>query len=114
MTTLRSAVDILHDFRVLTPSSALGRYYAICPQCSHKRKKANQKLKCLGVTVDGQGVKFGCNHCGWRNSGVRNAPRAAANRNGCGRAANRSEARLQKSIFASVAATVVRCRRRLA
>jgi hypothetical protein len=69
MTTLRSAVDILHDFRVLTPSSALGRYYAICPQCSHKRKKANQKLKCLGVTVDGQGVKFGCNHCGWKDGG---------------------------------------------
>jgi hypothetical protein len=65
MTTLRSAADILHDFRVSTPSSAPGRYYAICPQCSHKRKKANQKLKCLGVTVDGQGVKIGCNHCTW-------------------------------------------------
>jgi hypothetical protein len=67
MTTLRSAADILHDFRVSTPSSAPGRYYAVCPQCSTKRKKAHQKLKCLGVTVDGQGVKFGCNHCGWKD-----------------------------------------------
>jgi Toprim domain len=66
MTALRSAADILHDFRVSTPSSGPGRYYAICPQCSHKRKKANQKLKCLGVTVDEQGVKVGCNHCGWK------------------------------------------------
>jgi hypothetical protein len=65
MTTLRSAADILHDFRVSTPSSAPGRYYAICPQCSHKRKKSNQKLKCLGVTVDEKGCKLGCNHCGW-------------------------------------------------
>jgi hypothetical protein len=65
MTTLRSAADILHDFRVSTPSSAPGRYYALCPQCSHKRKKANQKLRCLGVTVDEKGVKLGCNHCSW-------------------------------------------------
>jgi Toprim domain-containing protein len=65
MTALRSAADILRDFRVSTPSSALGRYYAVCPQCSHKRKKANQKLKCLGVTIDEKGVKLGCNHCAW-------------------------------------------------
>ena len=67
MTTLRSAADILHYYRVSTPSSAPGRYYAVCPQCSYKRKNANQKLKCLGVTVDEQGVKLGCNHCGWKN-----------------------------------------------
>jgi Toprim domain len=65
MTALRSAADILRDFRVSTPSSAPGRYYAVCPQCSHKRKKANQKLKCLGVTIDEKGCKLGCNHCGW-------------------------------------------------
>jgi hypothetical protein len=82
MTTLRSAADILHDFRVSTPSSAPGRYYAICPQCSHKRKKANQKLKCLGVTVDEKGCKLGCNHCGWTDGAFyraaeRSAPAAA-------------------------------------
>jgi hypothetical protein len=65
MTALRSAADILRDFRVSTPSSAPGRYYAVCPQCSYKRKKANQKLKCLGVTIDEKGVKLGCNHCAW-------------------------------------------------
>jgi Toprim domain len=64
MTALRSAADILHDFRVSTPSSAPGRYYATCPECSHKRKQSNQKLKCLGVTIDERGVQFGCNHCG--------------------------------------------------
>jgi hypothetical protein len=67
MTTLQSAADILHDFRISTTSSAPGRYYAICPQCSHSRKKVHQKLKCLGVTVDEQGVKLGCNHCGWKD-----------------------------------------------
>jgi Toprim domain len=65
MTTLRSAADILHDFRITTASSALGRYYATCPQCSHQRQKSNQLLKCLGITIDEQGVKFGCNHCAW-------------------------------------------------
>jgi hypothetical protein len=65
MTSLRSAADILHEFRVSTTSSAPGRYYAACPQCSYKRKKANQKLKCLGVTIDQRGVKLGCNHCAW-------------------------------------------------
>jgi Toprim domain len=63
----RSAADILHGFRVSTASSAPGRYYAICPECSHKRKQAHQKLKCLGVTIDQQGVKLGCNHCGWKD-----------------------------------------------
>jgi hypothetical protein len=61
---LRSAADILRDFRVSTPS-APGRYYAICPQCAHQRKQAHQKLKCLGVTIDERGVKLGCNHCAW-------------------------------------------------
>jgi hypothetical protein len=65
MTTLRSAADILHYFRISTPSSAPGRYYAICPQCAHQRKQAHQKLKCLGVTIDARGVKLGCNHCAW-------------------------------------------------
>jgi putative DNA primase/helicase len=64
MTTLRSAADILRDYRITAPSTP-GRYYALCPQCSHKRKPANQKLKCLGVTIDNKGLKIGCNHCGW-------------------------------------------------
>jgi Toprim domain len=62
---LKSAAEILRDYRITTASSALGRYYATCPQCSHQRKKPNQLLKCLGVTIDEKGVQFGCNHCGW-------------------------------------------------
>jgi putative DNA primase/helicase len=61
----KSAADILQNHRIAITSSALGRYYATCPQCSSKRKKAHQKLECLGVTIDGEGVKFGCNHCDW-------------------------------------------------
>jgi hypothetical protein len=81
--TLRSAADILHAFRVSTSSSAPGRYYAICPECSHKRKQAHQKLKCLGVTINEQGVKLGCNHCDWKDgafyrTAARTAPAVAA------------------------------------
>jgi hypothetical protein len=81
--TLRSAADILHAFRVSTSSSAPGRYYAICPECSHKRKQAHQKLKCLGVTINEQGLKLGCNHCDWKDgafyrTAARTAPAVAA------------------------------------
>jgi Toprim domain len=62
---MKSAAEILGNYRITTASSALGRYYAICPQCSHKRKTGNQKLKCLGVTIDEKGCSFGCNHCSW-------------------------------------------------
>jgi hypothetical protein len=62
---LKSAAEILRSYHITTASSAVGRYYAICPQCSAKRKKAHQKLKCLGVTIGSEGVKFGCNHCDW-------------------------------------------------
>jgi hypothetical protein len=78
MNTLRSAADILNDFRVSTPSSAAGRYYAICPQCSHARKRAHQKLKCLGVTIDEKGVKLGCNHCGWTEGAFYQSPERGA------------------------------------
>jgi putative DNA primase/helicase len=61
----KSAAEILRNYRITTVLSAVGRYYAICPQCSTKRKEKNQKLKCLGVTIDEKGVQFGCNHCGW-------------------------------------------------
>jgi putative DNA primase/helicase len=66
---MSSAADILQEHHVGTKSSAPGRYYTTCPQCSHKRRKANQRLKCLGVTIDSEGVKFGCNHCGWTGGG---------------------------------------------
>jgi hypothetical protein len=61
----KTAADILREHRVVTKLLAPGRYYSTCPQCSHKRRKAHQRLECLGVTIGVEGVKFGCNHCGW-------------------------------------------------
>jgi hypothetical protein len=69
MKTHRSAADILADFGIRLKSSAPGRYYSTCPECSHTRKTPNQKLQCLGVTIASAGVKFGCNHCGWTGGG---------------------------------------------
>jgi hypothetical protein len=78
----KSAAEILRDCGITTSSSTAGRQYVVCPQCSHKRKLANQKLPCLGVTIDHDGVKAGCNHCGWTGGGFyraieRSAPAAA-------------------------------------
>ena len=50
------------------------RYYTTCPQCSSKRQKAHQQLKCLGVTrPDHERVYWGCNHCGWSGPGKHEA-----------------------------------------
>lgn len=38
-----------------------GEYQSVCPKCSHKRKKKNQK--CLSVNVD-KGLYY-CHHCKW-------------------------------------------------
>jgi putative DNA primase/helicase len=45
--------------------TASGNYTTPCPQCSHDRKEAHQKLKCLSVKIDAEGVCWHCNHCGW-------------------------------------------------
>jgi len=42
-----------------------GRHYTICPECSAKRSHAHQGSKCLGITIDANGARWGCNHCGW-------------------------------------------------
>src|SRR3954454_3819909 len=63
---MKTASEILHENRIVTNSTAIGRYYTTCPECSLTRKPANQKLKCLGVTVTSEGVKLGCKHCDWR------------------------------------------------
>ena len=48
------------------PSYATGRRYTTCPQCSRERTTAaHRKAKALGATVDGDSVRWGCNHCGW-------------------------------------------------
>jgi hypothetical protein len=66
---VRNAADILGASGIRLKSTAPGRYYSICPECSYRRKKPHQKLQCLGVTITGEGVKFGCNHCGWTGGG---------------------------------------------
>lgn len=53
------------DFNIDIPQGrTTGQVYAICPQCSHDRKKKSQK--CLGVNLD-QGI-WHCNHCNWKGS----------------------------------------------
>jgi predicted P-loop ATPase len=57
--------DLLEANRIHLKSTAPGRHYTTCPQCSHKRAKPHQKIKVLGVTIDDRGATWGCNHCGW-------------------------------------------------
>jgi hypothetical protein len=63
MTVRTSAAIILRDLGI--PDPGADRFYSICPQCSGKRRRANQKLKCLGVTVHRDGVGWRCLHCNW-------------------------------------------------
>jgi Family of unknown function (DUF5906) len=64
--------ELLAANGITVESTAPGRYYTTCPDCSHRRKKKN--AKCLGVTIDGKGARWGCNHCGWAGpeKGARN------------------------------------------
>jgi hypothetical protein len=55
--------ELLAKHGIKLESTAPGRHYTTCPRCSKDRSK--QKEKCLGVTIDNEGVRWGCNHCGW-------------------------------------------------
>jgi hypothetical protein len=55
--------ELLAANGIALDSTAPGEDYAICPQCSHDRKK--KTIKCLGVKIDAQGVCWVCHHCGW-------------------------------------------------
>jgi hypothetical protein len=60
-----STEELLAKHGIKLPSTAPGRYYIACPQCSATRKKSGDK--CLGVTIEADGkVHFGCNHCNFR------------------------------------------------
>jgi hypothetical protein len=74
-----NAADILAELGIRSPSIAPGRYYAVCPKCSASRKPAHQKLECLGITIDDDGVHWGCNHCDFRG-GKRFATNGASGR----------------------------------
>jgi hypothetical protein len=81
---MKTASEILRDNSIILNSTACGRYYATCPECSAKRKPAHQKLKCLGVTIDQQGVKLGCNHCTWTGGAFYRTTAAGTARADCG------------------------------
>lgn len=69
-----AAVELLQQNGIKLPNTAPGRHYTTCPQCSTGRSLAHQRLEVLGVTIDGDKVSWGCNHCGWtgpeKGSGV--------------------------------------------
>jgi hypothetical protein len=59
--------ELLAKHSIKLASTAPGRYYTTCPQCSPTRSSAEHRAaKVLGVTVDGKGVCWGCTHCDWR------------------------------------------------
>jgi hypothetical protein len=62
---MRTASDILTDLGVKLRSTQPGNQKALCPQCSHRRKKKREP--CLSVSIDGKGVRFQCHNadCGW-------------------------------------------------
>ena len=69
---MKTADEILHEHGIAPPPPGKQRYYTTCPQCSANRSPAHQKAACLGVTVKGDGVTWGCNHCLWTGGGYYN------------------------------------------
>jgi hypothetical protein len=56
--------ELLAAAGIALNSTAPGRYYTTCPQCSDTRNK--KRDKCLGVTIKSDDtVYWGCNHCNW-------------------------------------------------
>ena len=62
---MNTATEILQKYDLHPASRQPGRYYTTCPQCSAGRSRAHQRSRVLGITIDGNGVRWGCNHCGW-------------------------------------------------
>jgi hypothetical protein len=65
----KTVEQILRDNGIALKTLTIGRHYTLCPQCSAKRKVINQKKECLGVTIEADGVHWGCNHCPWTGGG---------------------------------------------
>lgn len=61
-----SASPRLDDFGIVVPFGRSGDVKALCPKCSHARKRENQRERCLSVNVD-EGV-WKCWNCGWTGS----------------------------------------------
>ena len=60
-----TAAELLAKHGINLPSTAPGRHYTTCPQCSAGRaSKEHRAAKVLGVTIEADGkVRWGCNHC---------------------------------------------------
>jgi twinkle protein len=56
---------LLLDKGIRLQQSGSGDHYTTCPQCSHLRKPANRKKRCLSVTIKADGAVFHCHNCGW-------------------------------------------------
>jgi hypothetical protein len=69
---MKTADEILREHGIAPPPPGKERYYTTCPQCSANRSRAHQRAACLGVTVKGDGVTWGCNHCLWTGGGYYN------------------------------------------
>jgi len=78
---MSAAEDLCRELGLRPPSYWPGRYYTTCPRCSTRRQRVHQNLKCLGITIEPDGVHAGCNHCGWtagqRAHGLRHHHRPA-------------------------------------
>src|SRR5580704_14368105 len=57
--------SVLRENHIDDVPTTIGLHTTTCPQCSHNRKEAHQKLKCLSVKIDADGACFNCHHCGW-------------------------------------------------
>jgi hypothetical protein len=64
---MKTADEVLAKHGIKLPSTAPGRHYTTCPQCSSTRSSSEHRAaKVLGITIEADGkVRFGCNHCGW-------------------------------------------------
>jgi Protein of unknown function (DUF3631) len=61
-----TAAELLAKHGISLPSTAPGRYYTTCPNCSATRSRAHQSNRVLGVSIESDdSVHWGCNHCGW-------------------------------------------------
>ena len=57
--------QLLSGHGIRLSSYSPGRYYTKRPECSRDRSTAaHRSAQCLGVTLEGDTVRFGCNHCG--------------------------------------------------
>jgi len=57
--------DFLTDRKIALRSYAEGSRKALCPRCSHRRKRAHRRERCLSVSIKPKGCVFHCHNCGW-------------------------------------------------